>query len=69
MTTNCTAGPSNNLSFVGQTGVQTDEFGGIYFENNELMGYQVDRGRLFKINQNDGTLSLVTSDFPKDFRG
>ncbi|MBK7699430.1 MAG: hypothetical protein IPJ39_12210 [Saprospiraceae bacterium] len=69
MTTNCIAGPISNGIYTGQTGVQTDEFGGIYFENNELMGYQVDRGRVMRIDQNDGTLTLVSSDYPRDYRG
>jgi predicted transcriptional regulator len=69
MTTNCVAGPISNGIYTGQTGVQTDEFGGIYFENNELMGYQVDRGRVMRIDQNDGTLTLVSSDYPRDYRG
>ncbi|MFN8337404.1 MAG: hypothetical protein U0T36_00110 [Saprospiraceae bacterium] len=69
MNTNCSAGPTSNSAFTGQTGVQTDEFGGIYYENGKLMGYQVDRCRNFEINTIDGSLSLVSSNYPRDFRG
>ena len=69
LTTNCTPAPASNGPFVGQTGAQTDEFGGIYFDGNNLMGLQVDRGRLFMIDQNNGMLTLVADNLPKDYRG
>jgi hypothetical protein len=68
-TTSCLAGPASNASFTGMTGVQTDEFGGIYFQNGELFGYQMDRGRFYKIDQNDGTLTLLADDLPLNFNG
>ncbi|MBK9256011.1 MAG: hypothetical protein IPM42_11020 [Saprospiraceae bacterium] len=68
-TVSCLAGPAENEAFTGQTGAQTDEFGGIYFENNQMYGWQVDRGRLFSINQNTGVLTLIDSSLPRDYRG
>ncbi|MEZ5048570.1 MAG: hypothetical protein R2766_02855 [Saprospiraceae bacterium] len=35
-----------NAQYTGSTGVKTDEIGGMYFENGELYGWQVDRGKL-----------------------
>ncbi|MBK6363606.1 MAG: hypothetical protein IPF52_08930 [Saprospiraceae bacterium] len=59
----CTPGPASNLAFTGTVGAQTDEFGGMYFDNNRLIGWQVDRGRLFEINPSTGALSLISSSF------
>ncbi|MBK9041748.1 MAG: T9SS type A sorting domain-containing protein [Saprospiraceae bacterium] len=65
----CTPGPASNLAFTGTVGAQTDEFGGMYFDNNRLVGWQVDRGRLFEINPSTGALSLISSSLPLDYRG
>ncbi len=65
----CVAGPSGNEVYTGQTGAQTDEFGGIYFSEGELFGLQVDRGRLFSINIGSGALTLVNDNLPINFRG
>ncbi|MBK6363603.1 MAG: hypothetical protein IPF52_08915 [Saprospiraceae bacterium] len=65
----CTPGPASNLAFTGTVGAQTDEFGGMYFDNNRLIGWQVDRGRLFEINPSTGALSLISSSLPLDYRG
>ncbi|MBK9256012.1 MAG: T9SS type A sorting domain-containing protein [Saprospiraceae bacterium] len=65
----CQAGPESNSVYTGQTGAQTDEFGGIYFENNQLYGWQVDRGRLFSIDQITAVLTLIDSSLPRDYRG
>jgi hypothetical protein len=67
--TSCVSGPSSNNPYIGQTGIKTDEFGGIYYENNVLKGLQVDRGRLFNINQITGELTLISEGLPQDFRG
>jgi predicted transcriptional regulator len=68
-TTSCLPGPAANAPYTGMTGVQTDEFGGIYFQNGELYGYQMDRGRFYRINQNDGTLTLLADDLPLNYNG
>jgi hypothetical protein len=65
----CTPGPNSNLAFTGTVGVQTDEFGGLYYEGNTLYGWQVDRGRVFEINTSTAGLSLITTGLPLDYRG
>ena len=65
----CTAGPGSNAGYTGMVGGQTDEFGGMYEEGGKLMGWQVDRGRLFEIDKNTATLTLVKSGLPLDYRG
>ncbi len=69
LSSNCIFGPNSNFAYVGTTGTNTDEFGGIYFEDDTLYGWQVDRGRLFQINQTNGELSLIADNLPNDFRG
>ncbi|MBK9151480.1 MAG: hypothetical protein IPM26_10970 [Saprospiraceae bacterium] len=69
LTTSCIDGPAANGPFTGQTGAQTDEFGGIYFEGGQMYGWQVDRGRLFTISRSTGLLTLIDSSLPKDYRG
>ncbi|MEZ5048568.1 MAG: hypothetical protein R2766_02845 [Saprospiraceae bacterium] len=69
MTVSCVSGPAMNAQYTGTTGVKTDEIGGMYFENGELYGWQVDRGRLFKIDQMTGKLTLVNEGLPQDWRG
>jgi hypothetical protein len=68
-TISCMGGPGENTPFTGMTGGQTDEFGGIYFEGGEMYGWQVDRGRLYRINTETGGLSLLDSNLPRDYRG
>ncbi|MFZ1702949.1 MAG: T9SS type A sorting domain-containing protein, partial [Saprospiraceae bacterium] len=65
----CLPGTNANLAFTGTVGAQTDEFGGMYFDDNILYGWQVDRGRLFSINTSTAQLSLVASNLPLDVRG
>jgi hypothetical protein len=68
-TISCMAGPEDNLPFTGMTGGQTDEFGGIYFENEQMYAWQVDRGRLFTVDTSTAVLTLIDSNLPKDYRG
>ncbi|MBK9737327.1 MAG: hypothetical protein IPO92_21190 [Saprospiraceae bacterium] len=68
-TTSCLAGPASNGIYTGVTGVSTDEFGGIYYKDGQLYGHQVDRGKIFSINELTGQLTLVTEGLPTDYRG
>jgi len=68
-TTSCIAGPSSNLVYTGTVGVQTDEIGGVYRQDGKLYGHQVDRGRIFEIDETTGLLTLVKSGLPIDNRG
>ncbi|MEZ5048577.1 MAG: hypothetical protein R2766_02890 [Saprospiraceae bacterium] len=43
MTVSCVSGYAMNAQYTGTTGVKTDEIGGMYFENGELYGWQVDK--------------------------
>ncbi len=68
-TASCISGPVENAIYTGETGAQTDEFGGMYIEGGDLYGWQVDRGRLFRIDRSTGLLTLVDGGLPLDYRG
>ncbi len=68
----CIPGDVANVSngYVGSTGLMTDEFSGMFFIGNQLMGFQSDRGRIFSISRtNPSTLTLLDILPKTDLRG
>jgi len=63
--------PSNVMNdYVGNTGIVTDEFSGMFFIGNKLMGFQSDRGRIYRITRNNPSLLTLVDELPVvDLRG